>query len=132
TPCSCAASPPETSLGFEKFGVYGARRALAPEEGGDILCGGERHTPAGFVRSGAKVRREDYVGALEAGVDEGLLFEDVEAGAGYFLGFKGVDERGFVNHRTAGGIDQEGGRLHAEELGGVEQAASVAVERHVE
>ena len=96
------------------------------------MCGGERHTPAGFVGSGTKVGGEDHVGALEAGVDEGLLFEDVEAGARYFLGFKGVDERGFVNHRTAGSIDEESGRLHAEELGGVEQAASVAVQRHVE
>src|SRR5690349_7404812 len=121
-------APPESSLGFEQFGVHRVRWTLSPEESGGILRGDERHAPAGLGGSGAKVRGEDHVGAFEAGVDEGLLFEDVEAGAGYFLGFEGVDECGFVNHRSARGIDEKGGRLHAEELGGVEQAASVAVE----
>ena len=104
---------------------------MALEEGGDVLGRGIGHAATSFGGGRAKVRGQDHVGALEARVDEGLLFEDVEAGACVFFGFEGMDKRGFVDNRTAGSVDEEGGRLHAEKLGSVEKAASVAVEWNV-
>ena len=86
---------------FKEFGVEGGGRALSLEEGGDVLRGGEGHAAAGFGGGGAEVWREDDVGALEAGVDEGFLFEDIEAGAGNLLGFESVDEGGFVHDWAA-------------------------------
>lgn len=64
--------------------------------------------------------REDYVGAFETDVDERFLLENVEAGAGDFAGFEGVDQGRFINNRSAGSVDEEGRRLHAEEFWRVE------------
>jgi len=119
-------------LGFQKFRIERVGGTLALEEGGDVLSGSEGHAAAGFCGSGAEVWGEDHVRSLEAGVHEGFLFEDVEAGAGNFLGFEGVDEGGFINNWPAGRVDQKGGRLHAEEFGSVEEAPRVAVKWDVE
>jgi hypothetical protein len=105
---------------------------LTLKEGDDVLRGGECHATAGLGGGGAEVWREDDVGALEAGVNERFLFKDVEAGAGNFFGFEGVDESGFVYYGTARSVDEEGGRLHAEEFGRVEELASVGIERDVQ
>src|SRR5689334_19035458 len=106
----------EAWLGFEEFGVDGVGGTLALEEGGDVLGGGVGHAAASFGGGGAEMRGENYVGTLEAGVNEGLLLENVEAGAGNFFGFESVDKRSFVDNGAAGGVDEEGGGLHAEEF----------------
>jgi len=117
---------------LEQFGIEGVGWALALEEGGDVLGGGERHPAAGFGGSGAEMRSEDDIGAFETDVDERFLFEDVEASTGDFAGFEGVDECGFVDNRAAGSVNEEGGRLHAKEFGRVEESASIAVKRNMQ
>jgi len=120
------------SSGCEEFGVEKVGRALTLKEGGDILGGGERHLAAGFDGGRAEMRSENHVGTFETGVNKGFLFEDIEAGAGNFLGFESVDKGGFIHHRAAGSVDEERGRLHSEEFWRVEELASVAIEGNVE
>src|SRR5262249_47404174 len=105
---------------LQEFRVEGVGGTLALEEGGNVLRGGESHAAARFHGSGAEVRGEDHVGTLKAGMDEGLLLEDVETGTGDFFRFESMDQSGFVDDRTPRSVDKKCGRLHAEEFGGVE------------
>ena len=47
------------------------------------------------------MRRENYVGAFESGMDEGLIFENVQGGAGDLFRFEGRDECRFINDGPA-------------------------------
>src|SRR5262245_54393820 len=79
------ASSEGSRSGLEEFGVKGVGRALALEKGGDVLGGGEAHAATGFSGGGAEMRGEDHVGTFEAGVNEGFLFENIEASTSNFL-----------------------------------------------
>src|SRR5579859_1282868 len=116
---------------LKHFRIQHVWRAVPAEESGDVVRGHGGHFRTSFDAGGAHVRRHDDIGTLEAGMDEGLLFENVEGGAGDFFGFESVNERGFVNDGAAGSVDYKRGGLHAKKFWNVEQAARFGIERNV-
>lgn len=63
---------------------------------------------------------QDHVRTLQPGVNEWLIFVNVESGASDFLIFESGDQSSFIDNRSARRIDQESVRFHAEKFGGVE------------
>src|SRR6516225_7096899 len=78
------------------------------------------------------MRRQHDVGALQSGVDEGFVFENIQGGASDLVVFESGDERGFVDNGSTRGVDKKCGRLHAEQFGGVKEAACFGKQRHVQ
>ena len=65
-------------------------------------------------------------------MDRRLALENVEAGAGDAVGFQRLDQRGFVDHRPARGVDQDGRLLHLVELRRADEVVRLVRERHVD
>jgi hypothetical protein len=59
----------------------------------------------------------------EPGVDRRLAVEHVESGSIDASVFECIDECIFVDHRTAGGIHEDGRVLHQSQLGGTDEVA---------
>jgi hypothetical protein len=68
----------------------------------------------------------------KSGVDFGLLFKDIQAGGGDRFVAKRVDEGGFIDNGSAGGVDKDGGGLHEGEFGGADEVAGVRGQGDVE
>src|SRR6267154_4435051 len=117
---------------LERFGIEHIRRTLSAKKSGDVVRGHSRHFRTSFDAGRAHVRSHDDVGALEARMDEGFLFENVEGGAGNFSGFEGVDESRFIDDRTACGVNDERGWFHAKEFWRVKEPAGLRIERNVQ
>jgi hypothetical protein len=66
------------------------------------------------------MRRQDYVGTLQSGMNEWLIFVNIESRTGDFLAFESSDQSRLIHNRSAGSVNQESRRLHAEKLGAVE------------
>ena len=79
------------------------------------------------------MREQNGVGAgKEAGVDVGLVFEDVEAARAYFAAVERVDEGGFVDEGAACRVDEHDAVLHLGELGRAEDVRGGRVEGEVQ
>ena len=115
--------PPSDLVLLEDIRIEHIGRTLPLKQSHNIVGSHYGHLGTRLQRSGSEMRRQNNVGALEAGVDEGFIFVDVESGAGNFLVFEGRDESGFVHDGSARGVDKEGGRFHTVKLGSVEQGA---------
>ena len=117
---------------LENLWIQHIGRALPFKDRNDIVGGNDGHLGTCFQRSGSEMRRQDYVGAFEAGVNERLIFKDVESSAGDFTVFKRRNESGFIHDGTTGCVDEKGGRLHPVKLGSVKEGARLWKERHVQ
>ncbi len=62
---------------------------------------------------------------------QGLLVEDIEAGAGEVSGLEGVDEGGFVYELTTTAVDEERARFHQCKLASADDVAAVRAEADV-
>lgn len=76
--------------------------------------------------------QQHIVEAQKSRVDLRLLFEDIEARAANALVAKGIDESIFVDHGTAGGVDEQRGRFHSGKRGGVDEVVGIGRERAVQ
>lgn len=74
----------------------------------------------------------DVIKLQKSGVDFGLLFKDVEAGSGDCFIAKRFDKGGFIDNGAAGGVDENGGRLHESEFGGADEVAGFRGQRDME
>ena len=70
--------------------------------------------------------------ASEPGMHFGLAFEDVDAGREDRAGLERAGERFLVHDRTASGVHEHRGRLHARELGCADEMPGRVVERDVQ
>jgi hypothetical protein len=70
------------------------------------------------------VGEENDILELEQGrMNAGLVLEDVQARAGDPAESERAGQGGLVHHRPAGGVDEEGGSLHAPQFPGTDQVA---------
>ena len=105
----------------------------AVEGGKNILGGGNGDADCELLGYAGDVRAEDHaVRREERAVARGLDFERVEAGTGDRAGGQGFGEGGFVDKAAAGGVDEEGARLHGGELGGADHALGRRQAGHVQ
>ena len=84
-------------------------RSVAVHEGLDIDNDLVAHVDAPFDRGRSEMRQQnDFARARELdelGTDGGLVFENIETGAGDFAGFDQARKRIFVDDLAAGGVD---------------------------
>ena len=74
----------------------------------------------------------DVIEFQKSGVDFGFLFKDIEAGSGDCFVAKRFDKGGFIDNGAAGGVDENGGRLHESEFGGADEVAGFGGKGNVE
>lgn len=88
----------------------------------DVAGGEFGHGRAGFDGRRPQVRQQDDVVELEqTGVDCRLVLEDVEPGAGDLAAAQRLDERGLVDDRPAGRVDEVGAGFHRAQRLGVDE-----------
>ena len=81
---------------------------LTREDGNHVPGGEDGHRRARLDRRGAEVREKgDVLERQQAGMDDRLVFVDVEACAGDRSLAKGVGESAYVNDLPSGRVDQE-------------------------
>ena len=68
----------------------------------------------------------------QPGVHRRLAVEDVEARGEDGAGLQGVDQRVLVDHRAAGGVDEDCRRLHERQLRRADEVAGGLVERNMQ
>jgi len=101
-------------VGFEDFGIDDVGRDFAAGDAGDGLEGADAvAAPTGVCEVEVVGGEDDVVERQERVVGtDGLLLEDVDAGAGDHVSAKGGGEGGLVDDSATGGIYQVGGGLH--------------------
>ena len=110
----------------------GERRA-AGKHGRDVVDRQVGHRGAGFGRGAGEVRDEhDVLERQQAGMDGGLVLVDIERRAGNQPLLERPDERRFVDHRAARGVDEIRRPLHARKRLPVDEMPGLGRQVHVE
>src|SRR3954471_5346845 len=111
----------------------GRQRVFTGKYGEDVPDGELRHRGAGFACGTAQVRCEQHVLVFEQPrMDNGFAFVDVERGAGDQTLVERPGQRFFIHDRSACGVHQQGGALHAHQRLAVDQMMRVPAPRCVD
>ena len=95
---------------------------LAFEKSCDAPRGFEAAAEALLAGRAADVGSEDdVVHREESFLDEGLVFENIEGGAGEMAGLKGGDDGAFIHDFAAGDVDEIGPGFHLREPRGIDE-----------
>src|SRR5216683_2011416 len=129
--CGMKGLPGNSLRCLQNFWIQNVRWPLSREKRNDIFRRDACHFCSRFQRSRRNVRREHHIRAFEPGVNQRLVFVNIQSRARNFPALQRRHQRRFIHHRPTRCVDQERRRLHPVEFRCIEQSPRLRQQRHV-
>src|SRR6266851_5338209 len=129
--CGMKGLPGNSLRCLQNFWIQNVRRPFSREQGNDIFRRDARHFCSRLQRSRRNVRREHHIRAFEPGVNQRLVFVNIQPRARDFPALQRRHQRRFIHDRSPRCVDQERRRLHPVEFRCIKQSPRLRQQRHV-